>query len=326
MSKPDVSHLPYESSFVPEILTEEHRTKFACHPGVNCFNACCKQADVMLAPYDVIRLKQNLGLTSDELLKEYTVPWEMDSDGVIGVKLKTNEDKHCLLMTDAGCSVYEDRPAACRYYPFGLMGVKHTEATSDEQNYFRIEEEHCKGHLEENFLPETKELTLGEYRQTQGVEEYDKNNLDWIRLMLKKKSAGPSVGRPSPESLQLFFMATFDLDRFKRFIGSPNFTAVYNLDEATVKEINNDDIALLEFGYRFLRQALFGEKTIDLKMDIVQKRAEERKDIWKARHDAEMEIAQFNDPRYDPELLGDEIMRDDMLKEQQEAAKKEANK
>ena len=60
MAKPDVSHLPYESSFIPEILTEEHRTKFACHPGVSCFNACCKQADVMLAPYDVIRLKQRL--------------------------------------------------------------------------------------------------------------------------------------------------------------------------------------------------------------------------------------------------------------------------
>lgn len=323
MSKPDVSHLPYKSSFVPEILTLDHRTKFACHPGVSCFNACCKQADVMLAPYDVLRLKQSLGLTSDEFLKEYTVPWEIDSDGIIGVKLKTNEDKHCLLMTEKGCSVYEDRPAACRYYPFGLMGVKHTEASTDEQNYFRIEEEHCKGHLEENFLPETKELTLGEYRETQGVQEYDDLNLDWIRLMLKKKSAGPSVGKPSPESLQILFMATYDLDRFKRFITSPNFQSVYIVDDATYETFENDDVALLEFGYRFLRQILFGEMTIDLKKEVVEKRAEERKEIWKARHEAEMEQAQLNDPRYDPEVMGDEVMRDDMLKEQEEAARKE---
>jgi len=32
MSKPEVSHLPYESSFFPEILTEEHSAKFICHP------------------------------------------------------------------------------------------------------------------------------------------------------------------------------------------------------------------------------------------------------------------------------------------------------
>ena len=321
MAKPKVSHLPYKSSFVPEILTEDHKTKFACHPGVSCFNACCKQADVMLAPYDVIRLKQHLKMTSGEFLAEYTVPWEVDSDGVIGVKLKTNEEKHCLLMNDKGCSVYEDRPAACRYYPFGLMGVKHTEAKTDEQNYFRIEEEHCKGHEERNFLPETVEMTLGEYRKNQGVEEYDKYNLDWIRLMLKKKSAGPSVGRPSPESLQIMFMATYDLDRFITFITSPNFKAVYNLDDATYKKIQNDDVALLEFGYRFLRQALFGEKTIDIKEEAVKKRSEERKDIWKARHEAEMEYANMNDPRYDPEVMGDEVMRDDMLKEKAAAEK-----
>lgn len=317
MSKPDTSHLPYQSSFVPEILTEEHTIKFACHPGVSCFNACCKQADVMLAPYDVIRLKHKLGLTSEEFLKQYTVPWEIDSDGLLGVKLKTNEDKHCLLMTDAGCSVYEDRPAACRYYPFGLMGVKHTEAKTDEQNYFRIEEEHCKGHQPENFLPETREITLGEYRKTQGVEEYDELNLDWIRLLLKKKSAGPSVGKPSAESLQIMFMATFDLDRFKRFITSPNFKSVYDVSDDTYAEVENDDIALLKFAYRFLFQILFGEKSIEVKQEAVKKRTESRQEYWKARHEAEMTQAQLNDPRYDPEVMGDEVLRDDMLKDQE---------
>ncbi|WP_198264428.1 YkgJ family cysteine cluster protein [sulfur-oxidizing endosymbiont of Gigantopelta aegis] len=326
MGKPDVSHLPYESAFVPEILTEEHKIKFACHPGVSCFNACCKQADVMLAPYDVIRLKQHLGLTSEEFLKEYTVPWEMDSDGIVGVKLKTNEDKHCLLMNEKGCMVYDDRPSACRYYPFGLMGVKHTEAKTDEQNYFRIEEEHCKGHEAHNFLPETKEITLGEYRETQGVEEFDKNNLDWIRLMLKKKSAGPSVGTPSSESLQILFMATYDLDRFKRFVSSPNFQAVYELESAFVDEIMADDVALLTFGYRFLRQVLFGEKTIETKEVAVTERSEERKEFWKARHNAEMEYANLNDPRYDPEVMGDEVMRDDMLKAQDAEKKNDKSK
>ncbi|MBE9525519.1 MAG: hypothetical protein IME94_00960 [Proteobacteria bacterium] len=48
------------------------------------------------------------------------------------------------------------------------------------------------------------------------------------------------------------------------------------------------DVALLELGYRFLRQVLFGEKTIELKTEVVEKRAEERKEIWDPRHQAEM--------------------------------------
>ncbi|NOQ79176.1 MAG: hypothetical protein GQ546_07220, partial [Gammaproteobacteria bacterium] len=137
---------------------------------------------------------------------------------------------------------------------------------------------------------------------------------------------GPSVGAPSVESLQVLFMATYDLDRFKRFIQSPNFQAVYILDNKTFSEIQKDDIALLEFGYRFLRQVLFGEKTIELKNDAVTKRAEERKEYWKVRHDAEMEYANLNDPRYDPKVMGDEVMGDNKLAEKAEAAKKDQEK
>ena len=82
-----------------------------------------------------------------------------------------------------------------------------------------------------------------------------------------------------------------------------------------------------EYSYLYANNILknrfkLGEKTIDTKQDAVNKRAEERKELWKARHDAEMEYANLNDPRYDPAVMGDEVMRDDMLKEQAEAAQK----
>jgi len=307
MSNPKVSHLPYESSFVPEILTLDHKFKFSCHKGISCFNACCKQADVMLGPYDVIRLKQHLNMDSEEFLKTYTVPWEMEAGGLVGVKLRTTEEKHCLLMTDEGCSVYNDRPAACRYYPFGLMGVKHAEAKSDEQNYFRINEEHCKGFDE---LPDgVNELSLEEYRKQQGVEIFDELNFDWIRIMLKKKSAGPAVGAPSPTSLQMLFMATFDIDRFNRFLKSENFRKVYDISDEEFEKITNDDVERLKFGYRLLFQILFGEQTIGVKQDNIKKRSEERKEVWQARHEAEMDYARLNDPRYDPDVMGDDVMQ-----------------
>ena len=44
---------------------------FRCHPEVSCFNRCCRNLNLFLYPYDVVRLKQCLGLTSDEFLDEY---------------------------------------------------------------------------------------------------------------------------------------------------------------------------------------------------------------------------------------------------------------
>ncbi len=45
--------------------------RFACHPGVACFNQCCRRLHLVLTPYDLLRLKRNLGLTSRELLDRY---------------------------------------------------------------------------------------------------------------------------------------------------------------------------------------------------------------------------------------------------------------
>ena len=44
---------------------------FRCHPDVSCFNRCCRNLNLFLYPYDVVRLKQCLGITSDEFLDKY---------------------------------------------------------------------------------------------------------------------------------------------------------------------------------------------------------------------------------------------------------------
>jgi len=43
-------------------------------------------------------------------------------------------------------------------------------------------------------------LTVGEYRQEQGVTEYDETNREWRQVVLKKRSSGPTVGKPSQKS------------------------------------------------------------------------------------------------------------------------------
>ena len=54
-------------------MTEESSFSFSCHPGVPCFNHCCHDVNIFLTPYDIVRLKNNLGLTSEQFLARYTI-------------------------------------------------------------------------------------------------------------------------------------------------------------------------------------------------------------------------------------------------------------
>jgi hypothetical protein len=263
---------------VPAVLTEQTTINFKCFPGIACFNACCKRADITLTPYDIVRLKRRLGLNSEDLLQRYTVPFQMDSDGVPGLKMRTTNEGACLLLDhEHGCSVYTDRPIVCRYYPLALLNIREQNSAVAQEFYSMVQEEHCQGHLE------TRELSIAEYRAEQGCAEYDHYNRDWYRLILKKKSAGPGVGRPSEMSLQMFFMASYNLDMFLRFVLSENFRRNYKLQDSFYDAIAQDELVLLDFALQFLRQVLFGERSIEEVERAWERRLEERRMVWEAR-------------------------------------------
>ena len=276
--------IPFKSPTLPEMLSGNTRIKFRCYKGISCFNACCKRADVTLAPYDVLRLKKRFAMSSQEFLKKYTVPFQMDQDGVPGLKMRTDEDGSCVMLDgDNGCSVYEDRPTVCRYYPVALLNMKGKDSSQAEESYSIVREDHCKGHFEE------REISIADYRDEQGCKEYDDRDRDWYRLILKKKSAGPGVGRPSEMSLQLFFMASYNLDMFRRFVLSETFRKTYKLNDTFYEAVEKDDLILMDFGFQFMRQVLFGERTIEEAADAWEKRVENRREVWEMR--ARVEIA-----------------------------------
>ena len=47
--------------------------RFACHSGAACFTRCCHDADMYLYPYDIVRLKQRLELSSEAFLARHTL-------------------------------------------------------------------------------------------------------------------------------------------------------------------------------------------------------------------------------------------------------------
>ncbi|OGI37376.1 MAG: 50S rRNA methyltransferase [Candidatus Muproteobacteria bacterium RBG_16_62_13] len=263
-----ISESPFaESPVVPEMLEGSAEIRFQCRKGIGCWNACCSNIDISLTPYDILRLSRRLGISTTEFLQQYTFPYELEPNGIAGVKFKPVENgSACQFMRPEGCDVYTDRPTACRYYPVALLSMRRSDEYTDRNAYALVKEPHCHGHNE----PRT--LSIEDYRREQGLVEYDEVGRGWRQLVLKKKSSGPTVGKPSKRSLQLFFMACYDLDRFRPFVASEQFGEAYELPDEELQKILLDDKELMLFAFRFLRQVMFGEQTIAMRPDALDKR------------------------------------------------------
>jgi len=272
------SEIPNRSPVEPLELTLESRFQFRCHPGIACFNACCKNIDITLTPYDILRLKRRQGLSSKEFVARYTVPFEMDAHGMPGLKMATKPGTaECVFLGVESCDVYSDRPAACRYYALGNMGVRKKDSPEVEEVYFVVKEAHCLGHAEAHAR------SVREYRHEQGLEAYDEHNRAWRDVVLKKRSTGPTVGKPSHRSLQLFDMCSYDIDSVREFIHTPGFREVFALDDPEIEELAADEERLLAFSMRFLKQVLFGEMSIPLREHAREQRMGRRREVWKQR-------------------------------------------
>lgn len=268
MEDKTTQELPFPTSpVVPQTFDASKVIQFQCHKGIGCWNACCSNIDISLTPYDILRLKRRFEIGSGEFLQKYTVPYEMEQHSIAGVKLRpVDNGTACQFMRPEGCSVYEDRPTACRYYPVALLSLRRQDEYIDHASYALVEEPHCLGHKE------PRQISIDDYRKEQGLVEYDDLARGWRQLILKKKSSGPSIGKPSKRSLELFFMVCYDIDRFSQFVASDGFSLLYDLPPEELKNVLCDDVELMQFGFRFLRQVLFGEETIPLRQQAAEQR------------------------------------------------------
>lgn len=244
---------------------------FRCHRGVSCWNACCHGADVTLTPYDILRLSRHLGLRPAEFLERYTVPALHEASDMPVAKLKMGGDDGkgpCSFVAAEGCSVYSERPLTCRYYPLGLVSHKLKDADKKEDFHFLVKEPHCKGHLE------AKTQTIEEYRREQGVADYEAINRGWVDILMKlaswKSVGGPMGKAPSPQTRQMFFMVSTDVDRFRRFVFETRFLKIYDIPAEAIERIKTDDVALLQLGFAWLKNVLFNEPTLEMQQEVLQ--------------------------------------------------------
>ncbi len=256
-----------EASIEPVKLGPDNRFKFECHKGIKCFTKCCRGINIMLTPYDIVRLKNRLKLSSTEFLAIYTVPELLEKTDlpVVTLKLMDDEEKSCPFVRDDGCIIYEDRPTSCRYYPLGVASLSHKEEIDDEF-YFFVNESHCFGFEEE------KEWAVSEWRKDQGVDVQDEINSEWTDLLVRKRSFPPNV-KLTEKTKKMFFTASYDIDQFKKFVFESSFLTLYDIEQDEIERIKNDEPALLDFGFRWLKWLLYKIGDFKLNEETVAARA-----------------------------------------------------
>lgn len=248
------------AGIVPERLGPQSKFTFRCHSGISCFTQCCRGTNIILTPYDIIRLKHRLGLSSEEFLTLYTVPQILEKTDLpmVTLRLLEDQDNACPFVRQDGCIVYTDRPTACRYYPLGVASLSHKKDTDEGGFYFFVHEPHCRG------FEEDQEWTVDQWRKDQGVDRHDDINADWTDFIVRKRSF-PANLKLTEQSKQMFFLASYNIDKFKQFVFQSSFLSRYEIDQDTVHALREDELALLAFGMKWLKWLLFKEGSFMLK-------------------------------------------------------------
>jgi Fe-S-cluster containining protein len=229
---------------------------FGCRPGLDCFTSCCADVNIVLTPADVLGLARRTGLHTREFLDRHTLmPITKDLHlPVVMLKMGEAPEKRCPFVKDAGCSVYEARPWACRMYPVATALPPARPGVAPVPAHFLLEDDFCHGRRE------GRTWTVAEWEHDQGIDAREDVEKGFRDLVGHPWFIG---GRQlDPRRIELFHMAAYDLDTFREFVFSTSFVERFDLDPRLVEAIRIDDASLLAFSFRWLRFALFGEPTV----------------------------------------------------------------
>ena len=169
--------------------------------------------------------------------------------------------------------IYEDRPWSCRMYPLG-MGSSKTQGDDEDFCFIAEKSFPCLG------FEQDKEWTVEEWLTNQGADVYNEKSKPYKEITLHRYfQEGKDLG---PSKDQMFYIACYDLDRFRRHLFESRFFHLFDVEAEVIERIKTDDEELLNFGARWLKFSLFGEDTIKIKGEVLE---EKKKELLKSNNE-----------------------------------------
>ena len=251
------------------VLTPEDHFRFECHQSLDCFTQCCRNVTIFLTPYDILRMKNALKITSGDFLTSYTDILVGDAGlAVVVLRMRDDEKKSCPFITSGGCKIYEDRPWSCRIYPLKPESTDITEKSGKEY-YSVMDVPFCLG------LAEDKVMTVESWKTGQGIPIYLEMEKPFKKITMNKSLSDKKIINKKIQ--EMYYMACYDLDRFRRFVFESKFLETFEVDRETVEKIKHDDIELYKFAMRWLEYGLLGQHVLKMKPDVMEAKKQELK-------------------------------------------------
>jgi hypothetical protein len=122
--------------------------------------------------------------------------------------------------------------------------------------YFFIKEPHCLGYQEDTGW------TIKSWKDDQEVSLYDDMNREWKEIQLRRNPFGKNLD--SNKQAQIY-TASFDMDRFRRFVFESRFLDIFDIDKEEIERIKTDEVALMKLGFRYVKYLLMLEETLKVK-------------------------------------------------------------
>lgn len=232
----------------------EDKFRFLCHEKLACFNRCCRNINIFLSPYDVLRMSRKLGLCTGDFLYQYTTTLQSTASGfpLVLIKMQAEADLACPFVTSEGCSIYDERPWACRMAPVEIRG---------ENRYgFAFDSSHCLGLLED------REWTVDQWMANQGHDNYSQLEEGLESIPQGLKFTGLSA--LDQHIRELFYMACYDLDKLRRYIFEGSFLQVFGVPEKTADKIKEDDVALMQWAIKWLAKGVDLRRTMAIRDEV----------------------------------------------------------
>jgi len=170
--------------------------------------------------------------------------------GVI-LRMRSDAENACPFLDGGrGCSVYEDRPSACRTYPLERAVPRRQVRGGPREFYFMTRHDYCLGHTED------RTWTVAQWVEDQKLRPYTIMDDLWAEMdTLFASNPWRGEGAAGPLQ-QLAFMVCYNIDAFRATTREQGLFGRMKLSRREVRELESDDEALLRFGFRWLAGVL----------------------------------------------------------------------
>jgi hypothetical protein len=229
---------------------------FDCNPNVPCFNTCCRNVNIFLTPADILRIRKRLDMGSAEFLDKYTIAIVSQTTGLplVLLKMRETEAKECPFVGPEGCTIYADRPWSCRLYPLDY---------DTEADCYKVmaDRSKCLG------FEEGRVWVVEDWLAKQGV-LYPKE-LDRYYSETTARLEFPKDKIENPQLVRMFYMASYDLDTFRRFVFESRFLKIFDISEDLVERIKTDDEELARLAFLWLKFGLSDKNALPLRPEVI---------------------------------------------------------